>query len=195
MNTKGISCQILEISERIIDASYSMSIINQNLVGMQISSPKIKKLCEKNAINQQLKISHTLGSKTLVRKCHEIRKFSREKIFSITHKKKDEIFVNKKAQPKNEISEGVSENEAYVKVFSKKNSSYVRGMGVGIHPSQVIRSSFRLRKFIQSATTSRSSRTEYQNLKLQVPLLQEQVADFESPAHIRLSSSASHKPQ
>nr|XP_025627282.1 uncharacterized protein LOC112720529 [Arachis hypogaea]XP_025635444.1 uncharacterized protein LOC112729480 [Arachis hypogaea] len=113
-----------------------------------------------------------------------------------------------------EIGEGASENEAYVKVFGKENSSYVRGMGVGVRPSQMIRSLSCSRESMQSTTTSGPSRTEYQNLKLQVQLLQEQVnflvnhqkgqlppgfptevADFESPTHTRPYSSASHEPQ
>ncbi|XLS47293.1 hypothetical protein HN51_021651, partial [Arachis hypogaea] len=149
-------------------------------------SPKTQELCEKNAINrQQLKIPHTLGSKTLARKRHELevktgRQFSRGEMFSITHKKKDGTFVNEEAQQKNEdlqkeIGEGASENEAYVKVFGKENSSYVRGMGFGVRPSQMIGSLSRSRESMQSTTTSGPSRTEYQNLKLQVQLLQEQV--------------------
>ncbi|XLU82823.1 hypothetical protein S245_006243 [Arachis hypogaea] len=113
-----------------------------------------------------------------------------------------------------EIGEGASENEAYVKVFGKENSSYVRGMGVGVRPSQMIRSLSCSRESMQSTTTSGPSRTEYQNLKLQVQLLQEQVnflvnhqkgqlppgfptevADFESPTHTRPYSSANHEPQ
>ncbi|XP_025628945.2 uncharacterized protein [Arachis hypogaea] len=113
-----------------------------------------------------------------------------------------------------EIGEGASENEAYVKVFGKENSSYVRGMGFGVRPSQMIGSLSRSRESMQSTTTSGPSRTEYQNLKLQVQLLQEQVnflvnyqkgqlppgfptevADFESPTHTRPYSSASHEPQ
>ncbi|RYR53509.1 hypothetical protein Ahy_A06g028664 [Arachis hypogaea] len=188
-------------------------------------SPKTQELCEKNAINrQQLKIPHTLGSKTLARKRHELevktgRQFSRGEMFSITHKKKDGTFVNEEAQQKNEdlqkeIGEGASENEAYVKVFGKENSSYVRGMGFGVRPSQMIGSLSRSRESMQSTTTSGPSRTEYQNLKLQVQLLQEQVnflvnyqkgqlppgfstevADFESPTHTRPYSSASHEPK
>ncbi|XP_016178208.2 uncharacterized protein LOC107620588 isoform X1 [Arachis ipaensis] len=188
-------------------------------------SPKTQELCEKNATNrQQLKIPHTLGSKTLARKRHELevetgRQFSRGEMFSITHKKKDGTFVNEEAQQKNEdlqkeIGEGASENEAYVKVFGKENSSYVRGMGFGVRPSQMIGSLSRSRESMQSTTTSGPSRAEYQNLKLQVQLLQEQVnflvnhqkgqlppgfptevADFESPTHTRPYSSASHEPQ
>ncbi|RYR26454.1 hypothetical protein Ahy_B02g060690 [Arachis hypogaea] len=147
------------------------------------------------------------------------RQFSRGEIFSITHKKKDGTFVNEEAQQKNEdlqkeIGEGASENEAYVKVFGKENSSYVRGMGFGVRPSQMIGSLSRSRESMQSTTTSGPSRAEYQNLKLQVQLLQEQVnflvnhqkgqlppgfptevADFESPTHTRPYSSASHEPQ
>ncbi|XP_016167528.2 uncharacterized protein LOC107609982 [Arachis ipaensis] len=188
-------------------------------------SPKTQELCEKNATNrQQLKIPHTLSSKTLARKRHELgvetgRQFSRGEMFSITHKKKDGTFVNEEAQQKNEdlqkeIGEGASENEAYVKIFGKENSSYVRGMGFGVRPSQMIGSLSRSRESMQSTTTSRPSRAEYQNLKLQVQLLQEQVnflvnhqkgqlppgfstevADFESPTHTRPYSSASHEPQ
>ncbi|XP_072077887.1 uncharacterized protein [Arachis hypogaea] len=149
-------------------------------------SPKTQELCEKNATNrQQLKIPHTLSSKTLARKRHELgvetgRQFSRGEMFSITHKKKDGTFVNEEAQQKNEdlqkeIGEGASENEAYVKIFGKENSSYVRGMGFGVRPSQMIGSLSRSRESMQSTTTSRPSRAEYQNLKLQVQLLQEQV--------------------
>ncbi|RYR14588.1 hypothetical protein Ahy_B04g071209 [Arachis hypogaea] len=74
-----------------------------------------------------------------------------------------------------EISEGASENEAYIKVFGKENSSYIRGMEFGVRPSQVIRSSSHSRESMQSTTTSGPLRTEYQNLKLQIQLLQEQV--------------------
>ncbi|XP_057757041.1 uncharacterized protein LOC130976250 isoform X3 [Arachis stenosperma] len=128
---------------------------------------------------------------------------------------KDAVFENTiKEDLQKEIGEGASENEAYVKVFGKENSSYVRGMGFGVRPSQMIGSLSRSRESMQSTTTSGPSRTEYQNLKLQVQLLQEQVnflvnhqkgqlppgfptevADFESPTHTRPYSSASHEPQ
>ncbi|RYR62015.1 hypothetical protein Ahy_A04g019316 [Arachis hypogaea] len=163
--------------------------VNFNLIGVPKDhwaafleyrlSPKTHELCEKNAINrQQRKISHTLGSKTLARKLETGQQFSIGEIFSIIHKKKDETFEDLQK----EIGEDISENEAYVKVFSKENSSYVRGIRFGVRPSQVIGSSSSSRESIGP------SKTEYQNLKLQ-------VADFESPTHTRPYSSASYEPQ
>ena len=74
-----------------------------------------------------------------------------------------------------EIDEGSSENEAYAKIFGKEHPGYVRGMGFGVCPSQVLGSSSRSGGPMQSSTIGAPSRSEYDSLKSQLQLLQEQV--------------------
>ncbi|XP_057458272.1 uncharacterized protein LOC130749024 [Lotus japonicus] len=109
------------------------------------------KMSETNALNRQKQtIPHTLGTKTIARKRHELeietgRSYSRAEMYSISHKKSDGSFVNEEAKQKSdllekELEKNCSEEAAYVKVFRKDRSGYVRGMGFGVCPSQVLES-------------------------------------------------------
>ncbi|XP_057438850.1 uncharacterized protein LOC130730770 isoform X1 [Lotus japonicus] len=73
------------------------------------------------------------------------RSYSRAEMYSISHKKSDGSFVNEEAKQKSdllekELEKNCSEEAAYVKVFGKDRSGYVRGMGFGVCPSQVLES-------------------------------------------------------
>ncbi|KAL2344662.1 hypothetical protein Fmac_005947 [Flemingia macrophylla] len=105
-----------------------------------------------------------------------------------------------------------SENEAFLRVYGKEHPGYVRGMGLGVSPSQVIGSSSRA----TSSTTSFESnerieqmQAEINSLKAQVAevdVLKQQIAflmqranrdqtpDLESPINKR-SSEGSHIPE
>ncbi|XP_057442583.1 uncharacterized protein LOC130734257 [Lotus japonicus] len=66
-------------------------------------------------------------------------------MYSISHKKSDGSFVNEEAKQKSdllekELEKNCSEEAAYVKVFGKDRPRYVRGMGFGVCPSQVLES-------------------------------------------------------
>ncbi|XP_058770486.1 uncharacterized protein LOC131644106 isoform X3 [Vicia villosa] len=112
---------------------------------------KTQKVAQKNMQNRaKLKAPHTLGSKSLARKKHELesrdgRTYSRGEMYAISHKKSDGSFVNEDAYHNNEklqaaIKDSVSENEAFQKVFGKEQHGYVRSMGLGVTPSQINRS-------------------------------------------------------
>ncbi|XP_058776326.1 uncharacterized protein LOC131650637 [Vicia villosa] len=112
---------------------------------------KTQKIAQKNAQNRaKLKAPHTLGSKSLARKKHELesrdgRTYSRGEMYAISHTKSDGSFVNEDAFNNNEklqaaIKDSVSENEAFQKVFGKEQHGYVRSMGLGVTPSQINRS-------------------------------------------------------
>ncbi|XP_058724990.1 uncharacterized protein LOC131596369 [Vicia villosa] len=109
---------------------------------------KTQRIATKNAQNRgKLKIPHTLGSKSLARKQHELevrdgRSYSRGEMYAVSHKKSDGSFVNEDAYHNNEklqaaIKDSVSENEAFQKVFGKEHPGYVRCMGLGVTPSQI----------------------------------------------------------
>ncbi|CAI8618381.1 unnamed protein product [Vicia faba] len=115
---------------------------------------KTQKLAQKNAENRaKLKAPHTLGSKSLARKKHELesrdgRTYSRGEMYAISHKKSDGSFVNEDAYNNNvstrklqaAIKDFVSENEVFQKVFGKEQHGYVRSVGLGATPSQINRS-------------------------------------------------------
>ncbi|XP_058740976.1 uncharacterized protein LOC131613314 [Vicia villosa] len=109
---------------------------------------KTQRMATKNAQNRgKLKIPHTLGSKSLARKQHELevrdgRPYSRGEMYAVSHKKSYRSFVNEDAYHNNEklqaaIKDSVSENEAFQKVFGKEHPGYVRCMGLGVTPSQI----------------------------------------------------------
>ncbi|XP_020224573.1 uncharacterized protein LOC109806544 [Cajanus cajan] len=187
------------------------------------TSSKQMDISDKNATNREkLLIPHTLGSKTLARKRDELevqygRRYSRGDMYPIAHKKKDGSFVNEDARQKyeqlhNEIQETSSENEAFLKVFGKEHPGYVRGMGLGVTPTQIIGSySSSTRSGSSSdAATIAQLRSEVEVLKArvgEVDVLKEQLAflmqivkgnqatELESPADLRRSSQSSHIPE
>ena len=61
------------------------------------------------------------------------------------------------------------------KSFGKEHPGYVRGMDFGVCSSQVLGSSSRSEGSMQSSAIGASSRAEYDSLKSQLQLLQEQV--------------------
>ncbi|XP_050908543.1 uncharacterized protein LOC127122209 [Lathyrus oleraceus] len=112
---------------------------------------KTQRIAKQNAENRgKLKTPHTLGSKSLARKQHELesrdgRSYSRGEMYVVSHKKSNGSFVNEDAYNNNEklqaaIKDSVSENEAFEKVFGKEHHGYVRSMGLGVAPSQINRS-------------------------------------------------------
>ncbi|XP_020222046.1 uncharacterized protein LOC109804600 [Cajanus cajan] len=138
-------------------------------------------------------------------------------MYPIAHKKKDGSFVNEDARQKyeqlhNEIQETSSENEAFLKVFGKEHPGYVRGMGLGVTPTQIIGSYSSSTRFGSSsdAATIAQLRSEVEALKArvgEVDVLKEQLAflmqivkgnqaaELESPADLRRSSQSSHIPE
>ncbi|KAL2337062.1 hypothetical protein Fmac_011508 [Flemingia macrophylla] len=186
------------------------------------SAKTMVEIANKNAANRaKLVIPHSLGSKTLARKRNELevmhgREFSRAEMYQVSHKKPDGSFVNEEARELHEKLQdelqNCSENEAFLRVCGKEHPGYVRGMGLGVSPSQVIGSSSRA----TSSTTSFESnerieqmQAEINSLKAQVAevdVLKQQIAflmqranrdqtpDLESPINKR-SSEGSHIPE
>ncbi|CAI8593548.1 unnamed protein product [Vicia faba] len=111
----------------------------------------VYKISQKNSQNRaKLKAPHTLGSKSLARKKHELemrdgRTYSRGEMYAVSHKKPNGSFINEDAYNNNKklqaaIKDSMSENEAFQKVFGKEKHGYVRSMGLGVTPSQINRS-------------------------------------------------------
>ncbi|XP_061367752.1 uncharacterized protein LOC133310748 [Gastrolobium bilobum] len=151
------------------------------------TSEKAKKYSIINTANRQKQtIPHTLGSKTLARRKRELeiqegRKFSRGEMYAVSHIKKDGNFVNEEARLKNdnliiEMDKANFEDEAFVNVFGKEHPGRVRGMGFGVVPSQIRRTS------TSSASTSCSGPTqaEYDALKGELDTIKGKMAEFDT---------------
>ncbi|XP_061355875.1 uncharacterized protein LOC133300366 [Gastrolobium bilobum] len=190
------------------------------------TSEKAKKYSRINTANRQKQtIPHTLGSKTIARRKRELEiergtTMTRGEIYVVAHKKKCGNFVNEEARLKNDqllvqMQQTNSEVEAFINVFGKEHPGRVRGMGFGVVPSQIRRTS------TSSASTSSSSPTqaEYDALKEELDTIKDkmveldtlkaqmahfllnfgsqlpsnEVPDLGSPG-IRKSSNASHNP-
>nr|XP_025672810.1 uncharacterized protein LOC112772141 [Arachis hypogaea] len=114
-------------------------------------------MCEKNASNRKKQtILHTLGSKMIARKKHELetankRVFTKAEIYPISHKKNDGSFVNDEAREKSEqlallqANEGSPTDDAYTKLFGKEHQGCVRGVGFGVCPFRVMKTANSLR--------------------------------------------------
>ncbi|XP_061369712.1 uncharacterized protein LOC133312516 [Gastrolobium bilobum] len=190
------------------------------------TSEKAKKYSIINTANRQKQtIPHTLGSKTLARRKRELeiqegRKYSRGEMYVVSHIKRDGNFVCDESRLKNDqllaqIEQANTEQEAFVHVFGKEHPGRVSGMGFGVVPSQIRRTS------TSSASTSSTGPTqaEYDVLKeeldtikgkvLEIDTLKAQMALFmhtfagQLPSNhvvelgspgIRKSSHASHNP-
>ncbi|XP_020967642.1 uncharacterized protein LOC107615848 [Arachis ipaensis] len=156
---------------------------------------KTQKMCEKNASNREKQtIPHTLGSKTIARKKHELktankRVFTKAEMYPISHKKKDGSFINDEAREKSEQLTLLQANEsstddAYVKLFRKEHPGRVRGVGFGVCPSQVMKSSNSFRGVSSLCNHDfdmakvRSMEVELQENKVTISLLQAQVTYF-----------------
>ncbi|XP_061364378.1 uncharacterized protein LOC133307834 [Gastrolobium bilobum] len=190
------------------------------------TSEKAKKYSRINTANRQKQtIPHTLGSKTIARRKRELEiergtKVTRGEMYAVAHKKKCGNFVNEEARLKNDqllvqMQQTNSEVEAFINVFGKEHPGRVRGMGFGVVPTQIRRTS------TSSSSTSSSSPTqaEYDALKEELDTIKgkmeeldtlkaqmahflqnfgsqlpsNQVPDMGSPG-IRKSSNASHNP-
>ncbi|KAL2324499.1 hypothetical protein Fmac_023557 [Flemingia macrophylla] len=68
-----------------------------------------------------------------------------------------------------------SEDEAFLKVCGKEHSGYVRGMGLGVSPSQIIGSSSRA----TSSTTSFESNERIEQMQAEIDSLKAQVAEVD----------------
>ncbi|KAL2324122.1 hypothetical protein Fmac_023180 [Flemingia macrophylla] len=148
-------------------------------------SAKAMEIANKNAANRaKLVIPHSLGSKTLARKRNELevmhgREFSRVEMYQVSHKKPDGSFVNEEARKLHEKLQdelqNCFENEAFLRVCGKEHPGYVRGMGLGVSPSQVIRSSSRA----ISSTTSFESNERIEQMQAEINSLKAQVAEVD----------------
>ncbi|KAL2347300.1 hypothetical protein Fmac_001300 [Flemingia macrophylla] len=137
-------------------------------------SAKAVEISNKNAANRaKLVIPHILGSKTLARKKNELelmhgREFSIAEMYQVSHKKLDGAFVNEKARELHEKLQdeiqNCSENEAFLKVCGKEHPSYVRGIGLGVSPSQITGSSSRA----TSSTTSFDSNERIKQMQAEI---------------------------
>ncbi|PIN08925.1 hypothetical protein CDL12_18494 [Handroanthus impetiginosus] len=126
-----------------------------------------KDMCERNTENRKKqKVPHTLGSKSIARKKHEMetelgRSMSRAELWSISHKKKDGSFVNDEAKEKSEELDQQkqisSENDAFTKVFGKEHPGRVRSMGYCVCPSQ----------YLGSSSNSKESRSSQSNAEIE----------------------------
>ncbi|KAL2327792.1 hypothetical protein Fmac_021219 [Flemingia macrophylla] len=147
---------------------------------------KAMDIANKNAANRaKLVIPHVLGSKTLARKRDELetihgREFSRTEMYQLSHKKHDGTFVNEEARELHEKlqeeMQNCSENEAFLRVCGKEHPGYVRGMGLGVSPSQIIGSS----SGATSSTTSVESNERMEQMQDEIESLKVQVAEIDS---------------
>ncbi|KAL2344384.1 hypothetical protein Fmac_005669 [Flemingia macrophylla] len=99
-------------------------------------------------------------------------------MYKISHKKPDGSFVNEEARElheklQNEM-QNCLENEAFQRVCGKKHPGYVRGMGLGVRPSQIIGSSR-----ATSSSTSYKSNEKIEQLQAEVESLKAQVAEVD----------------
>ncbi|XP_061344596.1 uncharacterized protein LOC133290521 [Gastrolobium bilobum] len=140
-----------------------------------------------NTANRQKQtIPHTLGAKTLARRKRELeieegRKYSRGEMYVVSHKKKDGNFVNDEVMLKNDqllqqLEQANTEQEAFVNVFGKEHPGRVRGMGFGVVPSQIRRTS------TSSASTSSTGPTqaEYDALKGELDTIKGKMLELDT---------------
>ncbi|KAL2347362.1 hypothetical protein Fmac_001362 [Flemingia macrophylla] len=108
------------------------------------------------------------------------REFSRAEIYQLSHKKPDGTFVNEEASELHEKlhkeMQHCSENEAFLRVCGKEHPGYVRGMGLGVSPSQIIGSS----SGATSSTTSFESNERIEQMQAEIQTLKAQVAEIDS---------------
>ncbi|KAL2329824.1 hypothetical protein Fmac_017405 [Flemingia macrophylla] len=139
-------------------------------------------IANKNAANRaKLVIPHILGSKTLARKKDELemihgREFSRAEMYQLSHKKPDGTFVNEEARELHEKLQEGSENEVFMRVCGKEHPGYIRGMGLGVSPSQIVGSS----SSATSSTTSFESNERMEQMQAEIESLKTQVAEIDS---------------
>ncbi|KAJ1412231.1 putative transposase, Ptta/En/Spm, plant [Sesbania bispinosa] len=154
-------------------------------------SDKTREICEKNIANRlKQSVPHTLGSKTIANKKHELS-YSRTETYSIAHKKKYGTFVNDEAKQKSDLLDEQtlqisSEEEAYTNVFGKDHPGRVRGMGFGVCPSQVLGPAYRFGNSTMSSSSGDSSselaklKTELEASNTRVETLEQEVVKVRS---------------
>ncbi|XP_039127580.1 uncharacterized protein LOC120263682 [Dioscorea cayenensis subsp. rotundata] len=146
------------------------------------------------------------------------RSVTRVELFQASHTTLEGSFVNEKARQNHEDlisrSQNSSQNEAFTSVFGKDHPGYVRGLGLGVSPTQVYGSSSSLscKCYATRGTTTKDDglREIVQQLRQQVQQNQDQIAfltqqlanqnanltpnqdNVESPAIGRRSSQGSH---
>nr|XP_025635495.1 uncharacterized protein LOC112729537 [Arachis hypogaea] len=114
-----------------------------------------KEKCRKNAVNRsKQQYTHTGGSKTMARKRHEEeqrlgRPIGRGEGWTISHKKKNEKYMNEEARLVGEAIEFVesqdpsskefSQNDSLAQVRGKEHPGRVRGLDIGTCPSRCFR--------------------------------------------------------
>ncbi|KAL2333945.1 hypothetical protein Fmac_015158 [Flemingia macrophylla] len=86
----------------------------------------------------------------------------------VCNRRKDERYGDEELQ-------NCSENEAFSRVYGKEHPGYVRGMGLGVSPSQVIGSSSRA----SSSTTSFESNEMIEQMQAEINSLKAQVAEVD----------------
>ncbi|XP_039116676.1 uncharacterized protein LOC120252560 [Dioscorea cayenensis subsp. rotundata] len=113
--------------------------------------PDTKAKAAQNTTNRShLTIPHMLGSKSFARLENEMesqlgRPVTRAELFQVGHTTSDGSFVNDEARQNHEDlvvrSQSSSKNEAHIGVFGKEHPGYVRGLALGVVPTQVYGSS------------------------------------------------------
>ncbi|KAL2334512.1 hypothetical protein Fmac_015725 [Flemingia macrophylla] len=137
---------------------------------------KAMDIANKNAANRaKLVIPYILGSKTLARKRDELemihgREFSSAEMYQLSHKKPDGTFVNEEARELHNTDETKS------RVCEKEHPGYVRSIGLGVSPSQIIGSS----SGATSSTTSFESNERIEQMQAEIQTLKAQVAEIDS---------------
>ncbi|KAL2318646.1 hypothetical protein Fmac_032522 [Flemingia macrophylla] len=100
-------------------------------------------------------------------------------MYKVSHKKPDGTFVNEEARELHEKLQSelqnCSENEAFLRVCGKEHPGYVRGMGLGVSPSQIIGSS----SHATSSTTSFESNERIEQMQAEIDSLKAQVAEVD----------------
>ncbi|WJX58465.1 hypothetical protein P8452_43915 [Trifolium repens] len=144
--------------------------------------PDTMRKANQNAKNRQKQcIPHTLGRKSLARTRDDMEKrdertYSRGDMYEISHKKRNGVYVNDEARKKNEelqkeIHASNSVNGAFVKVFGKEHNGYVRGLGLGVTPSQI---------FGHSSRPSSVADAKIAKMQSEIDVLSKQVAEVEA---------------
>ena len=79
-------------------------------------------------------------------------------------------------QLQNELKESSSENEAaFIKVFGKEHPGYVRGLGLGVTPSQITGCSSRS----TASTSSSDANAKITRMQIEIDALKAQVAEVD----------------
>ncbi|NP_001312870.1 uncharacterized LOC107815048 [Nicotiana tabacum] len=145
----------------------------------------------KNRVNRQKQtVPHILGSRSIARTMHELeikagRPYTRGQMYSIAHKKKDGSFVNDEARQRSEQlnmqADGTSsEADTYINVWGKEHPGRARGMGFGVCPSQLFRSTCSSGGSPVSPSSGVPSNTEWQAMKLELQESKSKVKALES---------------